>query len=124
MTSCHICAAAQLLSASAPFPRVYGAGFRTLRAHRRGSDLLIGEDPSDLWESAAAGDTSVTDLYGEVLVVMRRAVNAAYASRSLEDELEAFKNASQSSSVPETGNWSKFSGNIGSAFYWRNGNWV
>jgi hypothetical protein len=87
-------------------------------------DSLLGEELSDLWDSSGVGDTSLTGMYGEVVIVICRAANAANAARILKDELQAFTDAAQSSSVTETGDWFKFSGNIGSAFYWKKGTWV
>jgi len=87
-------------------------------------DSLLGEDLSDLWDSSGVGDTSLTGMYGEVVIVICRATNAANAARILKDELQAFRDAAQSSSVTETGDWFKFSGNIDSAFYWKKGTWV
>ena len=85
---------------------------------------LLGANLTNLQDSSGVGYTGVTGIYGEVVVAIDRAANAVYASGILEDELAALESASQSSSYTKTSDWFKFSGNIGSAFWWKKGNSV
>jgi len=85
---------------------------------------LLGANLTNLQDSSGAGYTGVTGIYGEVVVAIDRAANAVYTSGILEDELAALEFAAQSYSETQTSDWFQFSGNIGSAFWWKKGNWV
>jgi hypothetical protein len=85
---------------------------------------LMGANLTNLQDSSGTGHTSVTGNYSDVMVTIGRATNAVYASGILEDEFAALKSASQSCFYIQTRDWFKVSGDIGSAFWWKKGNWV
>jgi hypothetical protein len=85
---------------------------------------LLGANLTNLQDSSGAGYTGVTGIYDEVVVTIDRAANAVYTSGIMEDELAALESAAHSSSYTTTGDWFQFSGDVGSAFWWKKDNWV
>ena len=85
---------------------------------------LLGANLTNLQDLSGAGYIGVTGIYDELVVTINRAENAAYTSGIMEDELAALKSAAQNYSATKTPDWFQFSGDIGSAFWWTEGNWL
>lgn len=85
---------------------------------------LLGANLTNLQDSSGAGYTGVTGIYDEVVINIYRSWNSAYTSGIMENEIDALKSAAHNYSVTQTGDWFQFSGDTGSAFWWKEINWL